>query len=287
MAAGIRQCFCPAVRAAAAGRVPLTPEQFARLLATEDEAVVQALARNPHLTADMVDQLQDSPDPFVRVAVAYSRHVTAQTRDRLLALVEAEKVAGDHGARVALDWSDLAPSWMREVPLAERLVFLDWPHAAFRRALADSWDLPDEAWRRLDDDPDVSVRRVAAHRPDTPPQILVKLIRAHGDDSHVRPMLVDHPNFPRQALRGFADEPDPRVRVLALRDPDLPVPQLRRLAESDEEFLRADAARHPNVTAELLELLLADPTPNVAEASAANPVLSRARMSRILTEAGL
>lgn len=213
--------------------------------------------------------------------------VTAQTRDRLLALVEAEKAAGDDGAWVALHWSDLAPSWVPEVPLSERLVFLDCPHAVFRRALASSRDLPDEAWQRLDDDADVFVRRVAARRPDTPPQVLLRLVSAHGDVSHVRPMLVDHPNFPRRALSGFVDESDPRVRILALRDPDLPVPQLWRLAESDEDFLRAGAARHPNVTVELLELLLADPAPNVAEASAANPVLPRGRMSRIITEAGL
>jgi hypothetical protein len=277
----------PVLRAAAAGCAPLTPEQFAQLLATGDEDVVRAVARNPYLSADMVGRLQDSPDPFVRVAVAYSRHATAQTRDRLLALVKAEKAAGDDDAWLALDWSDLGPSWVLELPLAERLVFLDCPHAVFRRALAGSRDLPDEAWQRLDDDADVRVRRCAARRPDAPPEVLLRLVRAHGDTHHVRPMLVDHPNFPRKALRGLADEPESRLRVLALRDPGLPVLQLSRIAESEEEFLRAGAARHPNVTAVLLERLLADPVPNVAEASAANPVLPRARMSRILTEAGV
>jgi hypothetical protein len=98
---------------------------------------------------------------------------------------------------------------------------------------------------------------------------------------------VEHPNFPRQALRGFVDEPDPRVRVLALEDPELPAPEVRLLAACDESFLRAGAARHPNVTEELLELLLADSEPQVAEDAAANPVLPRVRMDRILAEAGL
>ncbi|KUN29745.1 hypothetical protein AQJ23_03075 [Streptomyces antibioticus] len=277
----------PAVQANVACFLPLTSDQFARLLKTEDKAVLQAVARNPHLTADMVVQLQDCADPSVRFAVAFSRHVTAETRDRLLALVEAEKAAGSVDAYVALDWPSYEPDWLRDAPLAERLTYLDSPHAVFRRVLAAGRDLPDEAWQRLDDDPDVSVRRAAARRPGTPPQVLVRLLRAHGDVSHIRPLLVDHPNFPRQVLRGFVDQPDPQVRVLALKDPELPVSVLRRFADFEEGFLRAGAARHPNVTAELLERLLTDPEPKVADDAAANPMLPRAQMDRILTEARL
>ncbi|MEV6682109.1 hypothetical protein AB0N09_35375 [Streptomyces erythrochromogenes] len=46
-------------------------------------------------------------------------------------------------------------------------------------------------------------------------------------------------------------------------------------------------SRHPGLGAELLEELAADPDPDVAHAAAANPVLPRARMDRILAEAGL
>ncbi|WP_416984918.1 hypothetical protein [Streptomyces sp. T028] len=277
----------PAVQANVARRLPLTPNQFARLLETGDKSVLHAVADNPNLTADMVAQLQDRADPEVRVAVAFSRHVTPETRDRLLALVEAEKAAGGIDAWVALDWSSNKPSWLRDAPLAERLTYLDCPHAVFRQVLATSRDLPDEAWQRLDNDPDVSVRRTAARRPDTPPQVLLRLLRAHGDVFHIRPLLVDHPNFPRRTLRSFVDEPDPQVRVLALQDPKLPVTELRRFAEFEEESLRAGAARHPNITPQLLERLLMDPEPKVADDAAANPMLPRPRMDRILTEAGL
>ncbi|MFJ1706936.1 hypothetical protein [Kitasatospora sp. NPDC088346] len=277
----------PAVQANVARRLPLTPDQFDRLLTTGDEAVLHAVAGNPYLTADLVAQLEDSEDPAVRVAVAYSRHATAETRDRLLALVEAEDAAGGEDAALALHWSPHEPGRLRDAPLAERLTYLDCPHAVFRRVLAAGRDLPDEAWQRLDDDPDVSVRRAAARRPDTPSQVLLRLVRDHGEVFHVRPLLVDHPNFPRQALRGFADGPDPRVRVLALEDPGLPVSELRRFAACEESFLRAGAARQPNVASDLLEQLLVDPEPKVADDAAANPVLSLARRDRVLTEAGL
>ncbi|MEU0939841.1 hypothetical protein [Embleya sp. NPDC005971] len=277
----------PAIRANVACHIPLTFDQFDRLLATGDQTVLHAVAGNPHLTADMVSRLQDSADPSVRVAVAYSRHVTPETRDRLLALVEAEDATGSDEAALALHWSPYEPSWLRDAPLAERLTYIDCPHAVFRRILAASRDLPEAAWQTLDEDPDVSVRRTAAHRPDTAPEVLLRLIRAHGERSHVRPLLVDHPNFPRKELRDLVDERNPRVRILALKDPELPVAQLRRFGDCEDSFMRAGVARHPNVSADLLERLLVDPEPRVAEDAAANPVLPRAWMDRIITEAGL
>ncbi|WP_425246208.1 hypothetical protein [Streptomyces sp. NEAU-NA10] len=277
----------PAVRVNVARYVPLTSDQFAQLMRTEDEEVVGAVAENPHLSADMVARLLDIDDPAVRVAVAQSRHVDAETRNRLYALVEAERAAGSVAADVALNWSFAEPGWLREAPLDERMAYLDCPYPIFRRVLASCRDLPEEAWRRLDDDPDIAVRRAAARRPDAPPEVLERLVRAHGDVFHVRPLLVEHPNFPRHALRTFVDEPSPHVRYVALQDPELPVTALQRLAGASESFLRCGVARHPNITDALLEHLLSDADPEVSDEAAAHPALRPARMYRILTDAGL
>ncbi|MEV7864975.1 hypothetical protein AB0P17_02470 [Streptomyces sp. NPDC088124] len=277
----------PAVRANVARYVPLTSEQFAQLMQPAEEEVHQAVAGNPHLSAEMIARLLDIDDPVVRVAVAQSRHVDAATRDRLFALVEAERANGSLDAAVALDWNFAEPDWLREAPLDERMSYLDCRHTIFRRVLASCDDLPEEAWRRLDNDPELAVRRAAARRPDTPPEVLEKLVRAHGDVFHIRPLLVDHPNFPRRALRTFVDEPSPNVRYLALQDPELPVTSLQALAAAAESFLRAGVARHPNVTDALLEQLLSDPDPQVADKAAANSALAPTQMYLILTAAGL
>ncbi|MFF1292801.1 MULTISPECIES: hypothetical protein [unclassified Streptomyces] len=277
----------PAVRKNVAGDVPLTWDQFTELMRTGDEGIQRAVAANPHLTADMVAQLLEVDDPLVQVGVAQSRHVDDATRGRLYALVEARRADGDIDARVALSWGFTEPDWMREAPLDERLSYLDCPHAIFRRVLARSRDLPEEAWRRLDNEPDVAVRRAAARRPDAPPDVLERLVRAHGEVLHQRPLLVEHPNFPRHTLRTFVDEPTPNVRYLALQDPELPVPALQELAAAEKPFLRRGVARHPNITDALLDRLLSDPDPNVADDAAANPALRPARMHRILTEAAL
>ncbi|MYQ47500.1 hypothetical protein GTW40_21010 [Streptomyces sp. SID4985] len=258
-----------------------------RLMRSEDEEIRQAVAVNPHLSAEMVSQLLDTEDPFVRVAAARSRHVDPETRDRLYALVEAERTDGNIEAEIALSWNIAEPSWLREAPLDERLTCLDCPHTPFRRVLASCRDLPEEAWHRLDNDPDLTVRRTAARRPDTPADVLEALVRTHGEVFHIRPLLVDHPNFPRHTLRTFVDETEPNVRYVALQDPELPAPDLWQLAAAAESFLRAGVARHPNVTDALLERLLSDADARVADDAAANSALRADRMYRILDAAGL
>ncbi|AUH39715.1 hypothetical protein [Streptomyces sp. CMB-StM0423] len=277
----------PAVRVNVARHVPLSPDQFARLLRSGDEEVFGAVARNPQLPAAMVAQLLEVDDLQVRVAVAQSRHVDEETRAGIYALVAAEDLKGDIEVRMMPDWGLGDPDWLREAPFSERMRYLESPHTPFRRVLASCHDLPAEAWQRLDDDPELSVRRAAARRPDTPPDVLERLVRADGDVFRLRPLLVDHPNYPRHTLRTLADEEDPHVRDVALQDPELPVAALRRLASAGESFLRGGVARHPNVTDALLAQLLSDPEPEVADEAAANPVLRVSRMSRILMAAGL
>ncbi|MGY0057002.1 hypothetical protein ACWY4P_10630 [Streptomyces sp. LZ34] len=277
----------PAVRVNVACYAPLTWGQFTQLMRSEDEEVNQAVAGNPHLSAEMVVRLLDIDDPLVRVAVAQSRHVDAETRDRLYALVEAEAADGSIAAEVALNWNFAEPDWLREAPLDERMTYLDCRHTTFRRVLASCHDLPDEAWHRLDNDPELTVRRAAARRPDAPPEVLERLVRAHGDVFHLRPLLVDHPNFPRHTLRTFVDEPSPNARYVALQDPELPITALRQLAAAAEPFLRCGVARHSNVTDALLERLLSDPDPEVADEAAASSALRPTRMYRILATADL
>ncbi|AXG79638.1 hypothetical protein [Streptomyces paludis] len=278
----------PATRANVARHAPLTWDQFVPLMRSEDEETHQAVTENPCLSSAMVarilemDAAGEIDDPMVRVAVAQHRHTDAATRDRLYARVEADRAGGSIEADVALSWYGIEPDWLREAPLDERLTYLDCPHSAFRRVLASCHDLPDEAWRRLDSDPELTVRRTAARRPDAPPEVLERLVRAHGEVFHIRPLLVDHPRFPRHTLRTFVDEPSPHIRYVALQDPALPVPALAQLAADAEHFVRRGVARHPNITQELLTRLLSDPAPEVVDDAAANPALRPAEMYDIL-----
>ncbi|MFV2011606.1 MULTISPECIES: hypothetical protein [unclassified Micromonospora] len=277
----------PATRVNVARYVPLTAAQATELIGSGDLKVCRAVAANPELPAEAVEPLLELDDPQVRMAVAYSRHVDADTRDRLFALVAAEADAGSVAAYIALSWNFDEPGWLRAVPLAERLAYLDCPHAPFRRVLASCRDLPDAAWEQLDNDPDLRVRRYAAGRPDAPAAVLERLVRAGGAMLKSWPPIVEHPNFPRHRLRTFADDPDPQIRYVSLEDPDLPAEVLERLAVDSEAWIRRGAARHPNATPALLERLLADDAPEVVDEAAANPRLPLATMHRVLDESVL
>ncbi|MEE6263579.1 hypothetical protein [Plantactinospora sonchi] len=277
----------PATRAHVAGYAELTDALAFSLATDPDHETRQAVARNPRLSAEVVAVLVADPHPLVRAAMMQHPGVDERTRDRLHAELAAEKAAGSLDARVALDWSLAEPIWLRELPLPARLSYLDSRHVAFRRALAGSRDLPPEAWRRLDADPDWRVRRYAATRPDTPPEVLERLVREHGDGGPIRPRLVEHPNFPATAFARFAEHPEPRVRCLALAGPDLAPEVLNRLTADPEPSVRRAAAGHRGLHPARVAELLADEDDEVVRAAAAHPALPAARAHRILDEAGL
>ncbi|WP_244872187.1 hypothetical protein [Catellatospora sp. TT07R-123] len=275
----------PATCANVARYAELTSEQVLQLIRDGDDDLVEAVAGNPQLPAAAIEAMADVPHLVVRLAVAWSRHVDADTRDRLFSQAEAAAAAGDSDARIALAWNVTEPWWLLDEPLERRLSFLDAPRAEFRRVLADCRDLPEHAWQRLDNDPDLRVRRAAARRPDTPAEVLERLVRGHGEARRIRPTHVEHPNFPREQLRTFVEDPNPAARRAALQDPTLPVDALERLAA--EPGMRQAVAAHPMLDEALFSRLLADTDPAVVETAAANSILPPDLMYRILAELDL
>jgi hypothetical protein len=284
----LERCLAdPATRSNVARYAPLTVDQIRRLLEEPGDEISAAVATNPTLPAGALPIMISAEDPSLWLAAAYSRGVDVETRDRLIAAVHAEAEAGNLKADIALNWRLVEPTWLREAPEQVRMSYVDCPHVVFRRVVASSRDLPGEAWRRLDNDPDPGVRRTAARRPGTPADVLEQLVRSYGDVDAVRPMLIEHPNFPRHRLQTFVDETNVMVRYLALYDPDLPTETLRRLASDPNPWLRRWAARHLRLTPDLFDQLLADTDRDVIDDAAANPSLPQSHMYRILLDYNL
>jgi hypothetical protein len=122
-------------------------------------------------------------------------------------------------ALILMDLNHLA--WLRARPLDERLAHLDSPIPHFREQVAASGDLPADVAARLDADDDLRIRRTVARRADVPGDVLERLVREHGVSVKGRPMLVEHPNYPKDAFARLATSPDPARRALALQG-DLP-----------------------------------------------------------------
>ncbi|MFI6024701.1 hypothetical protein [Amycolatopsis magusensis] len=272
-----------ATRGKVASYATLTAEAVEQCLAGEEELRAE-VAVNSTLPAAARDRLAQGPSPFVRSRVLLRQDLNEQRRRELHAALRAEREHDFDEVAIALTLLDHdVPSWLPSRPLAERLAHLDSPIPCFRRAAALSADLPADVVRRLHTHEDVQVRRIVAHRPDTPGDVLERLVSEHGEHPKYRPRITEHPNFPPEAFTRLATSDNARLRVLAAEGPDL----IAALAGDTEPLVRSAAARHPRIPVPMLDTLLTDESPDVAKAAAANPALPVDRMYALLDRAGL
>ncbi|MFF5705510.1 hypothetical protein ACFY7H_23905 [Streptomyces sp. NPDC012794] len=263
-AALVEQCF-------ADGTVhPLTrnrhtpPYAVARLAHHPDAKVREMVAARPDLGADLVAELSEDPDEFVRLRARL--HPFPRTWAEYWAI---DRVFG-HGSDCTCPITELAtepaPDWFAACAASEEPVL---------RRVAASWPgLPAKLVEALAQDEDEEVRiRLACHHPLAPPHLLLDVFVTRP--AH-RPHLLTLPAFPRTGRIHLIGHPDPEVRALAAADPTLPAPPV----EDPDESVRRAAAANPTLTPDRLEALLADP--RTAEGAAANPSLPVPRMHSLL-----
>lgn len=257
--------------------VALNEELADRLAAVTDENVRQALAGHPDLPAAVRDRLAHDPDIAVRLRLVLNPGTPDDLRARLYDRLNAEAGQAERffvGHFFGNAWLDKRSlGWLREAPLAERLTYLDSPHDFFRRAVASSSGLPEQAIERLLIDPDIETRRIVARANPVPGEVLERLVVDHGETWHIRPLLVERPDFPRDALARFASSDLARLRLLALRNEGLAGEVVTSLAGDSDPHVRRAAAEHPNLPARCLPTLLNDDDPDVAECAGAAPAL--------------
>ncbi|MBF9069089.1 hypothetical protein [Streptacidiphilus fuscans] len=191
-----------------------------------------------------------------------------------------------------------------------------------------------EAMRQLASSPKLLVRRSVARAPRLPADVVsllardqdrvVRLFLAESCEDAPADMLLEvaawwegslsfpgrprtHPNFPRDGLLRFLEDPNPRLRALALDDPDssavhadrlsldpdpivrraaaedhrLPAVAAVRLAADPDQGVRWRACTNPVVPASDLVVLLLDP--HTAQMAARNPAVPESVMKRMIT----
>jgi hypothetical protein len=280
----------PATRAAVAPYVTLTNDLADALSTAADEQVRQALATNPSLPATTREFLTTDPDILVRFRLLMNPTTPESTRSRLLTAFDAAPTEADRWIIqyfLGNAWRDQTSlGWLSDAPIPERLTYLDSPHYFFRQAVAASSGLPQHAIDQLLADPDIHTRRIAAMIHGAPADVLEQIVREHGEVHHLPPLLVERPNFPREALARYATSDLARLRHLACHDPDLPPELVARLAADTETHVRRAAAEHPNLPTRCLPDLLTDTDLAIAEAAAASPAMPIPWMHSLLINAG-
>ncbi len=255
------------------GACALSPESFQRLT-EHDPSLRRTLADNPHLSAGQIATLATDTDPWVRLRISVRPGLT-----------EAQRTA------IPLGISELTNSrtlpWVaalhHDQAAMRRLAHSC--HPFIRRSVARAPHLPADVVAHLARDPDRAVHLFLAEScHDATPDVLLSVAAWwSGSLSHVdRPR--SHPNFPRNGLLRFADEPNPLLRRLALDDPASDADLAEMFASDPDEMVRSRAAADPRLSSRTLERLLEDP--DMRSIAAHNPAVPPRRLIELLCDAG-
>ncbi|MEU7278092.1 PE-PGRS family protein [Streptomyces sp. NPDC045431] len=277
----------------------LTRDLAERLVRDEDSGTRCAVARNPRLDADLAAVLCE--DPYDAVRLNASVHPALTEEQRAAARVEV----APHSRHYPLRWVQ-----DRHGDVEEMRRCAASGHVLLRRSVATARSLPADVVELLAKDEDFAVRLMLAERcAEAPGHLLLEIWETwDGRSAH---HLPEHPNFPREGLLRYADDPRPRMRELALLDPDCPTEVVERLSRDPEEAVRRRALDDPRLSAESVVRLTRDPAwwvrnaavrdPRVpgevvaalledretADEAAANPTLPEATMHELMDRAGL
>ncbi|MGW4287565.1 PE-PGRS family protein [Streptomyces sp. NPDC004673] len=251
-----------------AARTRLLARELAEELVHRTETALRAAAaQNPHLDADLVALLGQDPEPAVRWWVYVRPELTESERSRVA--YEFDPSARFRPFQWVLDLEDDEEAMRRCATSA---------HVALRRSAACATNLPPDVVDLLAHDEDWLVRLFLAERcAQAPAEVLLEMVRTWNGYSAAR--MTEHPNFPRQGLLRFADDPDPRTRKLALLDPEAPAELVERLSRDVDASVRRSALDNERLSAASVIRLLDDPRSAVREAAAADSRLP----TRVLT----
>ncbi|MDI2129135.1 hypothetical protein [Yinghuangia seranimata] len=275
-----------------APHVSLTPALAAALARDPDEEVRAAVVGNPDLPQALRDELAAERNALVRYSLLVAPHTPAETRERLYEEVRAG--ADDDDEWFIVDgllpaaWMSRDLNWLRKVSPDERLTLAGSPLAFLRCGVA-SWsdDLPEEAVKRLLNDPDPQVQKVAALCAASPSaEDLERIVWEHGDHRKVRPGILGRSDFPSQAYLRFATSERAQLRAAAATAA-LPADILEKLAADVEPRVRAAAAGNPSLPLRCLAPLLADEQRNVAEEAGASAHMPVEWMDALLAAEGM
>ncbi|MGW5418643.1 PE-PGRS family protein [Streptomyces sp. NPDC003943] len=216
-----------------------------------------ALADNPHLEPDLVSELGRDADAHVRHRVALRPDLTEQER----ATIDFEF---DPTSRErTLSWV----AALHDNPAAMRRL-ADSAHPLVRRSVARAPRLPQDVVGKLAVDEDRVVQLFLAEScEDAPAGMLLRVWKWWTGSLSFPGRPRNHPNFPREGLLRYADDPDPRMRQLALDDPLSSAELVERFTRDTEPEVRYRAATDPRLTPASAVRLLSDPERHIRSAA--------------------
>ncbi|MER5475668.1 PE-PGRS family protein [Streptomyces sp. NPDC002734] len=233
-----------------------------------------ALAGNPRTPTGQALRLTRDPDPRVRWTLSLRPDLTEEQR----AAVEfdSDPAVGHMRPLWVFDLHD-DPEAMRRLAHST--------HPLIRRSVARARRLPPDVVEHLARDEDRVVQLFLAESCDDAPADMLLRVAAWWSGSLTFPDRPrSHPNFPREGLLRFADDPNHLLRRLALDDPESTPASVEAFALDPESSVRYRAAQDPRLSTATAVLLLDDPDGSVRHAAAGHPSLPARVLARLLRD---
>ncbi len=233
-----------------------------------------ALAENPSLPIDLVEQLAVDADEAVRLAISLRPELGETRRMTIDFTVGAFDRGNVEWVRDGLT----DPEVLRRAAASA--------HPLLLRTAAQSPHLPPDLLRLLARTEDPLVEDLlSVHHPDTPEEVLMRVYARLGGTFSAW-MAETHPRFPREGLAArYADHPDGNYRRLAVRDPAATPTLIERLSHDPAVWTRQAAVG--DLRLPLHRLREALHVPELASSAGANPALPENEMAAVLNRAGV
>jgi hypothetical protein len=288
----------PLVRSALLSQPRLELEEFSALARDPDLAVGAATVLDRRAPEALLLEWADSDEPLLQTLLLRRTDLPESVRESLCfsphPAVQRQAIAG----------RELAPDelvgWCREgttdlraglaarhdLPAAGFDLLAADPDPAVRAALASNPDLPPPTADILACDAALDVCLALAGNRATTPRVLLRLLQR--DDPEIRTLVATRDDVGAEHLDlilGSADEAAIYPLALAGTEyPELPALSAHRLQAHRLPTLRALAAPSRHLTRAMIEVLAADPAPEVRYRLCANPALEAPLRARLAAD---
>lgn len=272
---------------------PKTPPDVLRKLANnnrrlEEPWIHDGLVNNPSTPLDVWEKLANDSDSYVRTIVAKSQYAPVSVLVKLSAdkdeFVRCTVAENPHTPLKILSdllWFEETMDSVLENPKLAEVTDGDWrkgfaryPGEKFERtraAVASNPTTPESVLRMLADDESFMVLFGVAQNPNTPPEILIKLITKYPNEEGLVAFCARNKNMPVSELRDLRKHKSEMVRRYVAGNPNAPDDVLRAMAYDSDSRVREIVAEHSGTPVIILAMLSKDKYWLVRNCVAENP----------------
>lgn len=285
-----------------------TPADLLAFLPRHDARVRQALSRNEHAPAPVLEELSDDPLHDVRLSVVLNPAAPGAALERRLPeqplrpdirrhpryAGEVQKKLHDLELQEARN-PDASPESLYALSLSDfprvRKAVAEHPNTApdtllllacdreekIREAIAQRevsthGGLPAFVQHQLANDVSAKIRQSLVSRPDLTVSTMMILVNNPSEDEGIIEPIIQHPNVTPEILVGLGEHAKAAIREAVAHHPLTPLPTLLQLARDADGRVQTGVLGNPGATPDVLMILLSNPKlhEQIARSSNAN-----------------